>query len=93
MLWPTIGRAPKADCQSSYEISATGAVTALPPGARGALTTVSSVVKQAPLGGLHAKRVQQVRVDDGRADAERAIAGREIGLAGAERADRRRRSG
>lgn len=57
-LWLTIGRAPKADSQSSYEIS-----------------------------GLQAKRVQQVRVDDGRADAQRAIACHELGLAGPESAD------
>ena len=46
-----------------------------------------SASKEAPLSGLHAERVQQVRIDDGRADATRAIARHEIRLAGAEGAD------
>src|SRR5205823_14475903 len=46
-----------------------------------------SASKEAPLSGLHAERVQEVRIDDGRADATRAIARHEIRLAGAEGAD------
>ncbi len=43
--------------------------------------------EKTPLSRLHVKRVQQVRVDDGRADAERPITSHKICLAGAERAD------
>ena len=43
--------------------------------------------KETPLGEPNSQNIQQVRVDDGRADAKRALASHEIGLVGPERAD------